>query len=195
MRTPPASITLKAATRTRSGSTFKVTATATGGAGRYAIVDLNKPGVACGATAVTNAKFARVFAAQLSETTGGSVASDSAVSGVYTLCGYVQESESDPEPAEAATSRAVSVGIASPSCRIPAASVRRQRLLTVRCTGIPAADRVNIAVRRRGKSVRVRSALVRGGAVTVRAPARRGTYVVTVSHRGKVLAKRSVRVR
>lgn len=195
VRTPPASIKLKAAARTRLGSTFKVTATATGGSGRYAIVDLNKPGVACGATAVTNPKFARVFAERLDEATTGSVASDKATSGVYTLCGYVQESESDPEPAEAAATRAVSIGIAVPACRISTASVRRGRLLTIRCTGIPASDRVNVAAKRRGKPVRVRSALVRNGTVTVRAPGRRGTYVVTVSHRGKVLASRSVRVR
>jgi hypothetical protein len=192
--TPPASIKLKAASRTRQGSTFKVTATATGGTGRRAIVDLNKPGVPCGADARTNARFARVLDAPVSSTEPGSAASDKTTPGAYTLCGYVQESDIDPEPAEAVTSRVVQVGT-PPGCRVATASVRRGRLLPISCTGIPSADTVKIAIRRRGKSVRVSTSRVRGGRAYARAPRTRGTYVVTVSLRGAVIARREVKVR
>lgn len=91
----------------------------------------------------------------------------------------------------------------SPSASIGASTVKRAKKLAIAFSNVPEGTRVSVAWKPKKTTRRVRKAArkasvrldVSGDAATARAPTVRGTYTVTVTAAGEMLARKRIRVK
>lgn len=212
VRTPKASVTAAAPATVAPGQTFQVTTVAQTEVTRALYLDVNNPGIPCGANYSANTGLSGVLTGTQNQ--GGphqhvvNVTAPSAP-GTYMLCGYVQEGRNDTVPEAAFASQFTVVAQSGAAvltvARGPINVSRRtgRGALAVTCQNVPA-DRCTVQLRLqiRGKTVATVRGTVAGGqtkalAVRLTAKARRSlrrSTTVRVTGTSKNRARDSVGV-
>lgn len=101
VRTPRSSASISVPGRVRAGKTLQVAVTAQTEVSRSLYVDVNLPGIPCGANQEANREMTTVFHGEY--ITGGPITRTDNVTagtapGLYTVCGYIQEYYGDAVP-------------------------------------------------------------------------------------------------